>query len=164
FEAWTRDSGLSLTIDYHQYDRSLDFGDPESMDVAVAVWEAVAKHFADNPRQDLFFELLNEPELSVSGAAPSQAEWTKLAEAMVAAIRKHDERRTLIFGDVEWYGIGPLSRREPLSDDNVIYAFHFYDPFIFTHQGASWANLGTTHDIPYPYAPERWSDYSAELG
>jgi len=164
FEAWTRDSGLSLTIDYHQYDRSLDFGDPESMDVAVAVWEAVAKHFADNPRQDLFFELLNEPELSVSGAAPSQAEWTKLAEAMVAAIRKHDERRTLIFGDVEWYGIGPLSRREPLSDDNVIYAFHFYDPFIFTHQGASWANLGTTHDIPYPYAPERWSEYSAELG
>src|SRR5690606_4565129 len=94
----------------------------------------------------------------------SQAEWTKLAEAMVAAIRKHDERRTLIFGDVEWYGIGPLSRREPLSDDNVIYAFHFYDPFIFTHQGASWANLGTTHDIPYPYAPERWSEYSAELG
>ena len=164
FDAWTKASGLSLTIDYHQYDRSLDFGDPESMEVAVALWGAVAQHFADNPREDLFFELLNEPELSVSGTAPSQAEWTELAEAMIAAIRVHDTRRTIIFGDVEWYGIGPLSRRKPLSDDNVIYAFHFYEPFIFTHQGASWANMGTTHDIPFPYASDRWSEYSADLG
>ena len=25
---------------------------------------------------------------------------------------------------------------EPLHDSNVIYNFHFYEPFLFTHQGA----------------------------
>jgi licheninase len=124
----------------------------------------VAEHFADNTRADLFLELLNEPELSAGGTAPTQTQWTGLAEEMVAAIRAHDTRHTIIFGDVEWYGITPLSRREPLSDDNVIYSFHFYEPFIFTHQGASWANMGSTHDVPFPYSPDRWSDRSADLG
>jgi licheninase len=164
FEAWTRDNGLSFTIDFHQYDRSLDFADADSKAEAVALWGLVAEHFADNSRSDLFFELLNEPELSVGGTAPTQAQWTELAEQMVAAIREHDTQHSIIFGDVEWYGIGPLSTREPLSDDNVIYAFHFYDPFVFTHQGASWANMGTTHDLPFPYDPARWSDTSSELG
>jgi len=164
FNTWTEDNGLSFTIDFHQYDRSLDFNDPASTAEAVALWSAVAEHFADNTRKDLFFELLNEPELSAGGTAPTQDQWTELAEAMVAAIREHDDHHTIIFGDVEWYGITPLSQREPLSDDNVIYSFHFYEPFIFTHQGASWANMASTHDLPFPYDPERWSDTSTELG
>lgn len=164
FDEWTKDNGLSFTIDFHQYDRSLDFADDDSKDLAVALWGLVAEHFAENPREDLFFELLNEPELSAGGTAPTQAQWTSLAEAMIARIREHDTTHTIIFGDVEWYGITPLSKREPLSDDNVIYSFHFYEPFIFTHQGASWANMGSTHDLPFPYDPERWSDRSADLG
>src|SRR5690606_22001936 len=63
FEEWTAQSGMSLTIDYHQYDQSLDFGKQDTKDLAVALWGAVAEHFADNPREDPFFELLNEPEL-----------------------------------------------------------------------------------------------------
>ncbi|HEU5077324.1 MAG TPA: CIA30 family protein [Polyangiaceae bacterium] len=164
FNTWTEANGLSFTIDFHQYDRSLDFSDPASTAEAVALWGAVAEHFADNERKDLFFELLNEPELSAGGTAPTQAQWTELAEAMIAEIREHDDHHTIIFGDVEWYGIGPLSSREPLSDDNVIYAFHFYEPFVFTHQGASWANMATTHDLPFPYDPARWSDTSSDLG
>lgn len=164
FNEWTEKHGLSFTIDFHQYDRSLDFSDPESTSEAVALWGAVAEHFADNERKDLFFELLNEPELSAGGTAPTQTQWTELAESMIAAIREHDDHHTIIFGDVQWYGIGPLSTREPLSDDNVIYAFHFYDPFIFTHQGAAWSNMASTHDLPFPYDPARWSDTSTDLG
>ncbi|MGC4086372.1 MAG: cellulase family glycosylhydrolase [Polyangiaceae bacterium] len=83
---------------------------------------------------------------------------------MIQKIRESDSSHSIIFGDVEWYGIGPLSRRTPLSDTNVIYAFHDYDPFIFTHQGATWANMGSTHDLPYPYDPARWSPFYSELG
>jgi len=164
FEEWTAENGMSLTIDYHQYDRSLDFADVPSQDLAVALWGKVAEHFADNPREDLFFELLNEPELSVAGDAPSSAEWTALAERMIAAIRAHDTNHTLLFGDVEWYGITPLTKRQPLSDANVIYVFHFYDPFLFTHQGTSWTDLLSVHDIPYPYSAERWSEDGHDLG
>lgn len=165
FAEWTEAAGLSLTIDYHQYDHSFDIADPDGVAEMVELWSRVAEHFADNPREDLYYELLNEPELSaVDDNPPTATEWTELAEAMITAIRVHDATRTLIFGDVEWYGIGALIDREPLRDPNVIYAFHFYDPFLFTHQGASWTALGSAHDIPYPYAPERWSEYSAELG
>lgn len=164
FEEWTAANGMSLTIDYHQYDRSLDFAEQRSKDLTVALWGRVAEHFADNPREDLFFELLNEPELSVAGDPPTSAEWTTLAEEMIEAIRAHDTERTILFGDVEWYGITSLSRRQPLSDDKVIYVFHFYDPFLFTHQGTSWTDLLSVHDIPYPYTAERWSEKGSDLG
>ena len=164
FEAWTAASGMSLTIDYHQYDRSLDFARQDTKDLAVALWRDVAAHFADNPREDLFYELLNEPELSVDGTPPTSEEWTALAEEMIAAIRATDTTHTILFGDVEWYGITPLAQRMPLSDDNVIYVFHFYDPFIFSHQGAGWTDLSAVHDIPYPYQKERWPENGVDLG
>lgn len=164
FEAWTAKYGISLTIDYHQYDTSLDKSKPDTLTLAVLLWGKVAAHFAANPRTDLFYELLNEPELSFKGTPLTQVEWTALAERMITAIRATDTVHTLIFGDIQWYGIGALITRKPLSDANVIYSIHTYEPFIFTHQGASWANMASTHDLPYPYAPERWSAYFAELG
>lgn len=164
FDRWTKSNGLSLTIDYHQYDKSLDITKPASVAEVVQLWSKVAQHFSANTREDLFYELMNEPELSIGSRAPTQAEWTTITEQMIAAIRAQDTTHTLIFGDVEWYGITPLTRREPLSDKNVIYAFHYYEPFIFTHQGASWANMASSHDIPYPYTKDRWTEYSTEFG
>jgi licheninase len=164
FDTWTKKYGLSLTIDYHQYSTLLDKSDVDSIGTAVLLWGKVAEHFAKNNREDLFFELVNEPELSFDGTDPTQSEWTQIAERMIAAIRATDTTHTIIFGDIEWYGISTLIKRTPLTDSNVVYAFHDYDPFIFTHQGASWANMGATHDLPYPYDATRWSEYYSDLG
>lgn len=163
FDRWTSAHGLSLTIDYHQYDHSLDIESAESKGEVVALWGKVAEHFAKNPRQDLFYELLNEPELAAR-RGPTAEEWTELSQAMLSAIRKHDTKRPVLFGDVRWYGIDELASRRPFDDPNIIYVFHFYEPFIFTHQGAPWAGLGSTHDVPYPYTPERWSERREDLG
>lgn len=164
FDTWTHAHGLSLTIDYHQYDTLPEVAKPDSVQTAVLLWGQVAAHFSKSAREDLFFELMNEPELSFGGTDPTQAEWGAIAERMVSAIRAQDSTHSIIFGDVAWYGIDKLVSRQPLSDTNVIYAFHDYEPFIFTHQGASWANLGATHDLPYPYDPARWSESYAGLG
>lgn len=164
FDTWTKAHGLSLTVDYHQYGTLPDVAAPDSIQTAVLLWGQVAAHFSKSTRQDLFFELMNEPELSFGGTDPTQAQWGGIAERMVSAIRAQDSTHSIIFGDVQWYGIDKLVSRQPLADTNVIYAFHDYEPFIFTHQGASWANLGATHDLPYPYDPARWSQYYAGLG
>ena len=50
------------------------------------------------------------------------------------------------------------------ADDNIVYSFHSYEPFIFSHQGADWAGQASTHDVPFPYTPERWSEYSTDFG
>jgi endoglucanase len=164
FNAWTKKYALSLTVDYHQYDGSISMSDADSLTKAVQLWGKVAEHFAGEQREDLFFELLNEPELSFSGTPPTKAQWTALAERMVTSVRAQDTTHSILFGDVQWYGIDELVTRTPLADTNVIYVVHDYDPFIFTHQGANWANLATAHDVPYPYTAERWSQYSADLG
>lgn len=165
FDTWTRAHGLSLTIDYHQYDSSMKLQDAKAVETAVLLWSAVAEHFKDNPREDLFFELLNEPEQSggaVSSLSPD--EWTSVAEALIDAIRAYDSNRVIIFGDTNWYGISPLTSRTPFEDPKVIYAFHFYEPFVFTSQGTDWAKTLKVHDVPYPYSEERWSAYFEDFG
>jgi len=39
---------------------------------------------------------------------------------------------------VQWSNLDTLLELKPLKDHNIIYNFHFYEPHIFTHQGASW--------------------------
>ena len=46
-----------------------------------------------------------------------------------------------------------LEQLELLLDDaNVIYAFHLYEPYAFTHQGADWASdpVSRLSRVPYP--------------
>lgn len=164
YDTWTEDNGLSLTIDYHQYDASFDIDESDARREFVELWRRVAEHFAGSTREDLFFELMNEPELFAGAGAPSAAQWGELATAAIDAIREHDSERPVIFGDIEWYGIDALVKRTPLDDPHVIYAFHFYDPFIFTHQGASWADMAATHSIPFPYSEERWTEHMEDFG
>jgi endoglucanase len=164
FEQWTAAAGMGFTIDYHQYDKSFDMTDPLYVDAVIQLWTAVAEHFTDNLREDLFFEIMNEPEQAGGVDAVNQADWTDFATRIIDGIRSADTTHAIIFGDVEWNGISSLINRTPFEDDKIIYAFHFYEPFIFTHQGASWANLGTVGEIPYPYSTDRWSEYSSDFG
>ena len=40
----------------------------------------------------------------------------------------------------------------PFADANIVYAVHFYDPMIFTHQGLDWSDdpLRHLHGVPFP--------------
>ena len=45
---------------------------------------------------------------------------------------------------------------KPLPDPNVVYVFHFYEPHIFTHQGATWGAYywQWLKGLHYPSSPE----------
>ena len=165
FVEWTGKHQMSLVIDYHEYDNSYNLTsakDTNYIKMMAEVWKHVAAHYAENAREDLFFELLNEPDMT-NGKVTS-ALWTTAAQAMIDAIRTVDTKHTILFGDAQWYSIALLAKRTPFTDDNIIYVIHTYEPFAFTHQGGSWTDYATIHDIPFPYDPAKWSTVSGDFG
>ena len=165
FVEWTKRYNMSLAIDYHEYDNSYNKEssvDAQYIKMMSEVWKAVAAHYADNEREDLFFELLNEPDMT--NGKVTAANWTIAAQSMIDSIRSVDVKHTIIFGDAQWYSIDLLVKREPFADDNIVYAIHSYDPFLFTHQGASWTDYSSIRGVKFPYNPEEWSEYTADFG
>ena len=165
FEEWTGKHGMSFVIDYHEYDNSYNATsaiDPNYTKMMANVWKHVAAHYATNEREDIFFELLNEPDMS-NGEVES-ATWRIAAQEDIDSIRKVDTKHTIIFGDAKWYDITLLSEGAKLNDDNIIYAVHTYDPFVFTHQNANWAATKTIKNLMFPYDKEKWSEYTADFG
>lgn len=165
FANWTERYGVSFVIDYHEYDNSYNktsADDSRYVLMMSEVWKHVAAHFAENPREDIFFELLNEPDMSYGKVTAAQ--WTVTAQSIIDSIRTVDSTHTLLFGDAQWYSISLLAKRIPFTDPNIVYVIHTYEPFVFTHQGASWTDYGTIRNLPFPYDPALWSEYSADFG
>ena len=165
FVEWTAKHNMSLVIDYHEYDNSYNTTsakDSNYIKMMAETWKHVAAHYAENTREDLFFELLNEPDMT--NGKVTAAQWTVAAQAMIDAIRSVDTKHTILFGDAQWYSIKLLAKRTPFTDDNIIYVIHTYEPFAFTHQGGSWTDYATIHDIPFPYDPAKWSTVSGDFG
>lgn len=165
FDKWTKENGMSFDIDYHEYDNSYNkesADDTTYIKMMAGVWQHVAEHFATSEREDIFFELLNEPDMSAGKVTAAQ--WTVAAQAMIDAIREVNKKHTILFGDAQWYSMSLLAKRTPFADNNIIYVIHTYEPFVFTHQGGSWTDYAAVKNIPFPYSVEKWSEYSADFG
>ncbi|MBL0176318.1 MAG: cellulase family glycosylhydrolase [Ignavibacteria bacterium] len=84
---------------------------------------------------------------------------------MIDTIRAHDADRTLVVGANWWNGGASLAQSVPYRDarDNIIYTFHNYDPFTFTHQGFSWSGipLGATFAYPSPEAESLFAVFAS---
>lgn len=165
FVDWTAKHNMSFIIDYHEYDNSYNVTsskNPAYRTMMANVWKHVAEHYAKSDRENLFFELLNEPDMS-DGKVTS-ANWRLAAQEMIDSIRTVDKTHTIVFGDAAWYSINYLVKGQPLNDDNIVYAIHTYEPFVFTHQGASWSDNATIKNLMFPYDKSKWSEFSADFG
>lgn len=165
FVEWTGKYSMAFVIDYHEYDNGYNVTsakNPRYTKMMANVWKHVAEHYAANTRDDIYYELLNEPDMS-DGKVTS-ANWRLAAQEDIDSIRTVDKTHTLIFGDASWYSIDYLAKGTVLNDDNVVYAIHTYDPFVFTHQSASWAESKTIKGLMFPYDKERWSTCSGDFG
>ncbi len=120
---------LGVVINIHHYD-AVNADPVAERDRFLAIWRQLASEFADQPAS-VVFEILNEP----NGLLVDQA-WNDLAADAVAVIRQSNPGRTLMVGPAEWYRVRDLARLELPVDDNLIASFHYYEPFVFTHQGA----------------------------
>jgi endoglucanase len=136
---------IKLIIDYH-YGKINDNNYLTETPKVINTWLLLAKRYKKESPNLLFFEIYNEPP------PINPKVWKDAAYNIVTAIRKVDAKRTLIVGASNYNSIYELSRMERLADENIIYTFHFYEPFLFTHQGADWVgDQVATTGIPFPY-------------
>ena len=140
--------GLAVQIDLHPegaYKQQLRTSS-DSVDRLVMLWRRLAGHYATRDPERVFFEIMNEPEVN------DPYRWAGIQARVAAAIREAAPKNTIIATGPNYSDIQDLLTQHPLSDGNVIYNFHFYDPHTFTHQGAGWGVgwWSYTHGIPYP--------------
>lgn len=140
--------GFHVSVDLHSGESfgRLHRDDPKaSMAAMTDAWGSLASVIRKHPAERVFAELLNEPDIE-------PGRWQREVEQLAAFVRGQLPQTTLIVGPTYWQRADSLPQFRPLADRNVVYALHFYDPMVFTHQG-HWdpANpLSRIHDLPFP--------------
>lgn len=145
---WAEELGLHLILENHASSQAPTATDVDSF--LVPVWRQLAQHYRDRSPL-LLYEMLNEPH----GIA--EIRWHEIQEMVVASIRAIDPERLLVVSAADWSSYRNLELLPTYQDDKLIYTFHFYDPFVFTHQGATWVtpSMMSLRGVPFPYDAQR---------
>lgn len=124
-------AGLKVVLNVHHFDE-LDKDPATHGPRLVALWEQIGRHYRG--RGDwLYFELDNEPHDTLTAGL-----WNELFPKVLAAVRVHHPTRPVIIGPANWNNLAALPTLKLPEDPNLIVTFHYYNPFEFTHQGATW--------------------------
>ena len=137
---------MKLIIVYH-YGKLTNENIYTENDRIIRIWKQVIKSMQANSPENLFFELYNEPTTDMDV-------WKSSATTLVRELRKEDANRIFIIGGANFNGINELLHmgKIDVDDGKILYTFHFYEPYIFTHQGADWTPEKTfITGFPYPY-------------
>jgi endoglucanase len=138
---WCEELEIYLILDNHtQYPNSSYV--PTIADL-LPLWRQMAEHYS-NRSEYILYETFNEPHNI------SDDTWKAMQKYVIKNIRAYDSTHTIIVKPI-WDSATNYKTFLPVDDDNVIYSFHFYKPFIFTHQGASWTNPpNELAGVPFP--------------
>lgn len=144
-------SGLAVVVDIHPSDefKIRMLRDDRNSETFAQFWRAFAAHLSKRDPERLFLEVVNEPMVEDGDR------WHGIQAKLIASIRASAPRHTIIASGHRWSGLPEMLFLEPYADANIIYNFHFYEPFAFTHQGATWAgpHLPFYKNVPYPSSP-----------
>jgi endoglucanase len=130
-----RSAGLNVILNSHHFEEL--HKDPSDANIArlAAMWTQIAAEFAGEPDSNLWFEIENEPHDKFN-----DSNLLKVLSPALAEIRKSNPTRPVIIGGEFWSGINSLKTLKLPDDPNIVPTFHYYDPFEFTHQGATWVD------------------------
>lgn len=147
---------LHLIITYHYgiFDENSLYN--EEINHVSWLWKQVQQEFKGHGYDYLFFELYNEPTMGAF-------RWKLTVEKLISYIRQEDPSRIYIIGGTNYNGLNDLIELGKLKDEKLFYTFHFYEPYIFTHQGADWT-IDKTYmkGFPYPYRRKKMPPMSKD--
>lgn len=148
-------AGLDAVVDLHlePADKERIEASAQGQAAVVSLWSRLARELAVLPVSRLAFELFNEPQFY--GAAAGQ--WPGFQKRMLDAVRAAAPRHRVLLSGQQGASIEGLQRLAPLRDPAAVYVFHYYAPYLFTHQGAHWmdtrwSTAGLHHGVRYPAA------------
>ncbi|MDR2595818.1 MAG: glycoside hydrolase family 5 protein [Treponema sp.] len=119
----------------------------------LSVWTQMADHYK-NRSEYVIYEILNEPNRITADV------WGNMQGDVINAIRKIDKNHWIVVSGVHTgdNAVEQLFLLPKYEDNKLLYTFHFYDPAIFTHQGATLLTeplLASLSKIPFPYDKKR---------
>jgi endoglucanase len=129
-------------------------GDAAGFQDLLGFYEAFAGYLAERwGPEELAFQLMTEP-------FGNYTSWNELQPQMWQSVRREMPKHALVLSGDAVGTIVALVNVKPVKDDNVLYGFSTYEPFLLNLQGAGWQGawwpfLG---DVPYPSSPEIVAD------
>ncbi|WP_333816492.1 glycoside hydrolase family 5 protein [Tabrizicola sp.] len=155
-----QEAGLKVIIDLHPLSRGDEVGGMDSIigplwPDYVTLVQRIAEKLDGLPPDRTAFELLNEPAFDCDGVYGGAApKWPAMQAQLHAAARKGAPDIAIVLTGACWGQANALAALDPklIPDDNVIWTFHSYTPYNYTHQAASWAGVPEKYlrDLPYP--------------
>ena len=165
---WCGKYGLNIVLDVHKtFGFSFYSGDGETgfFDSAelqerfYRLWERLSQRYGKYSDR-MAFELLNE----VTDKAYS-GKWNAIARNTIEMIRKYAPDTLIFLGSYWNNSVDALKDLDAPYDDKIVYNFHCYDPFLFTHQGAAWVDeMPVDFRINYPGDIKEYRTKIAEIG
>jgi len=141
---WAEELQIHLLLDNHSFDPNVDT-QPSIEVVLLKVWSQMASHYKTRSNY-VYYEILNEPH------GITTAVWCQIQQKVIDAIRTVDTKHAIVVGPSGYNSYNELANMPVYTDTNLIYTFHFYDPFVFTHQGATWTSyMQDIAGVPFPY-------------
>lgn len=120
----------------------------------LRLWSRIADHYGKMDSDHIILEVMNEFSFN------DVSSWLGLLERSIATIRFNAPNSTIIVQGAGFSDIWDLVQLPTLPDDNLIYSFHYYEPHIFTHQGATWGldYWLDIHNLPFPPTQQAVAD------
>lgn len=128
-------------------------------------FQAVARRTARRldalpPGPPVALELLNEPQQACRASVGT--DWSVHQQALVTTLRKAGISLPLLLTGGCWSTIEGLVLLDGavFQDRRNLVSAHFYDPFVFTHQGSTWTLpfLPEVRGVPYPATSGKLED------
>ncbi len=153
-------AGLKVVVDLHLTPSGGNgttgmgevMAEPELFDRYVAFVRSMARTLSGEAPTRVALEPMNEPVADCGGDGKDL--WPQRLGKLFAAARSSAPELTLVLSGACYSSGEALAKIEPdeIPDDNVIWTFHSYRPFLLTHQGATWAGdfIRYVAGLPYP--------------
>ncbi len=144
---------LDVVLDLHlePADKARIESSADGHAAVVGLWRQLARLLRDLPTTRVAFELFNEPQFY----GLSAMRWPAFQQRLWAAVREEAPAHLVLLTGHQGSSPEGLARLVPLPDPLAAYVFHYYAPYLFTHQGAHWmdtrySTAGLHQDVRYP--------------